>query len=53
MNILCVSAFENRRSTITAELQRYGREAVFVDAPRETEAALQGWMPLPLVEGPL
>lgn len=47
MNILCVNAFENRRGTITAELRRYGREAIFVDAPRETEAALQGWMPCP------
>ena len=52
MNILCVSAFPERRSTISAEFSAYGLKPRFVDAPRGMEAALRGWKPAPTWRDP-
>ena len=52
MRVLCVSAFENRRSTIKAELKRYGHSVSFIPAPRGMEAAALGWLPAPAWRDP-
>ena len=50
--ILCVSAFPERRPAIDAELERYGLKVSYIDAPRGEEAAAAGWQPSPAWRDP-
>ena len=52
MNILCVSAFPERRKTIDAELALHGHQTGYIDAPLGREAALEGWKPSPTWRDP-
>ncbi len=52
-NILCVSAFTERRPTMDAELRQHGYEAAYIDAPQGEEAAGKGWKPCPAWRDPL
>ena len=52
MNILCVSAFPERRKTIDAELALHGHQTTYIDAPLGREAASRGWKPSPTWRDP-